>query len=886
MLKKFNKTLFQILLWLNASLSVAQSFQSGCPNANFSMGNLTGWVGYTGNYSNPGQTMGIVNGRHTIINSQGLDPNTCGGLQMIPPGHNKSLRLGNAITGAQGEKVSYQISVSQSNALFIYKYAVVLQNPGHSPSSQPTFQARILNSSGQQIGGNCGIYTVYGGQPGQNFQTCGGQTWLPWTVVGLNLTPYIGQTINVEFTTRDCSLSGHYGYAYVVAECMPLMIDVDYCVGSNQIQLTAPSGFQSYLWLPGGASSQSITISNPIQNQQFTCTMQSFSNQGNCTVTSTAQAIPTSINASFTYGSACPWTPIQFNSTSIVTPNSVGGIALANGGASSWYWDFGDNSTLTGNNPSIHMNPPHIYQNAGTYVVTHTTTTQAGCSNTVSQVITISPPPNINFSLNNSCINQTVNFVNQSNNATPTNYIWNFGNGSPTTTLLNPSYTYTLPGSYNVSLIASNQGACIDTLIQAITIYPLPTVTAGPNQTICSGSSATLIGGGATSYTWNNGVINNIAFTPLVSNTYQVTGIDVNNCINTATTSITINPVPEVSNQVATLCSDIASGLTLADDIDGPSASTYNITAINSNGLSASAGTPLVANGVINSNLIDDAWTNTTNAPVDVIYTIVPISAVGCQGTPFTVTLTINPLPVFNVLDAVVCAGEYVTLKGNPSSFSYSWDNGITDNVPFVPSYTDTYNVVATNTITGCVQYSNALVTVHPNPIADFIQTWDELMAIFTNTSSGALNYYWNMGDGGIIITSENVSYTYEIEDSTSYIITLIAETEFGCIDTISRIITTPLVFYIPNAFTPDGNEYNNVFTPIFSNKRKIENYSLSIYNRWGEIVFETKDVDFGWDGFYKNKMAESGTYIWQLQFTNLFNSKKELINGHLNLLR
>jgi gliding motility-associated-like protein len=264
----------------------------------------------------------------------------------------------------------------------------------------------------------------------------------------------------------------------------------------------------------------------------------------------------------------------------------------------------------------------------------------------------------------------------------------------------------------------------------------------------------------------------------------------------------------------------------------------------------------------------------------------VPISAAACQGTPFTVTLTINPLPVFNVLDAVVCAGEYVTLTGNPSSYSYSWDHGITNNAPFVPTYTDTYNVVATNTITGCVQYSSALVTVHPNPIADFIQTWDELMAIFTNTSSGALNYYWNMGDGGIIITSKNVSYTYEIEDSTSYIITLIAETEFGCIDTISRIITTPLVFYIPNAFTPDGNEYNNVFTPIFSNKRKIENYSLSIYNRWGEIVFETKDVDFGWDGFYKNKMAESGTYIWQLQFTNLFNSKKEQINGHINLLR
>jgi gliding motility-associated-like protein len=454
------------------------------------------------------------------------------------------------------------------------------------------------------------------------------------------------------------------------------------------------------------------------------------------------------------------------------------------------------------------------------------------------------------------------------------------------------------------------------------------------------------------------------------------------------TVTLTINPEPVVSNQTITICSDILCGLTLADDINGPTASSYNITTINSNGLSSSAGNPLVANGVSNSNLIDDAWTNTTNAPVDVIYTIVPLSTVGCEGTPFTViltinpeplvpnqvgtvcsedligvtmandpngpnlqswnitnisigsslvpnsanvnvgttisnqyiagdiyvnnsilgidviysliprainacignpftiTITVNPLPVFNVYDAVVCTDHYVTLTGNPSSYSYNWDHGVSNNVPFIPPYTDTYNVVATNTITGCIQYSSALVTVHPNPIADFIQSWDELMAIYTNTSTGAVNYYWNMGDGGIIITSKNVSYTYQIIDSVSYIVTLIAETEFGCLDTISRVITTPLVFYVPNSFTPDGNEYNNEFTPVFSSKRKVKNYSLSIYNRWGEIVFETKDIDFGWDGTYKNKAAQIGTYTWQLQFTNLFNSKKELINGHVNLLR
>jgi len=368
---------------------------------------------------------------------------------------------------------------------------------------------------------------------------------------------------------------------------------------------------------------------------------------------------------------------------------------------------------------------------------------------------------------------------------------------------------------------------------------------------------------------------------------YKLIPTGVNGCIgDTFSVTLTVNPEPIVLDKDTTICSGVLCGLTLGNDIDGPTASTYNITAINSNGLSSSVGAPLVAYGVLNSNLIDDAWTNITTAPVDVIYTIVPVSASGCEGTPFTITITVYPLPVFNVYDAVVCADHYVTLTGNPSSYSYSWDHGVSNNVPFIPPYTDTYNVVATNTITGCIQYSSALVTVHPNPIADFIQSWDELMAIYTNTSTGAVNYYWNMGDGGIIITSKNVSYTYQIIDSVSYIVTLIAETEFGCLDTISRVITTPLVFYVPNSFTPDGNENNNEFTPVFSSKRKVENYSLSIYDRWGEIVFETKDIDFGWDGTYKNKTAQIGTYTWQLQFTNSFNSKKELINGHVNLLR
>lgn len=138
---------------------------AGCPNANFSNNDFSNWQGYTGNYGNPASAVGIVNGRHTIISAPGIDPNTCGGLQLIPPGSTRSARLGNQSTGAQGERLTYTLNVTAQNSLFIYKYACVLQDPGHSPAQQPVFQMRLLNQNGTQIGGNCGAYTVYAGQP-------------------------------------------------------------------------------------------------------------------------------------------------------------------------------------------------------------------------------------------------------------------------------------------------------------------------------------------------------------------------------------------------------------------------------------------------------------------------------------------------------------------------------------------------------------------------------------------------------------------------------------------------------------------------------------------------------------------------------------------------
>ncbi|NBY41065.1 MAG: hypothetical protein EBQ66_09300 [Flavobacteriia bacterium] len=259
-----------------------------------------------------------------------------------PPGHNASVKLGNAISGAQAEELVYTINVTPQSNLFVYKYAVVLQNPGHTAPQQPKFETEILNAAGMPIGGGCGTYTVYGGQPGQNFQSCGMNTWLPWTTVGLDLTPYMGQTIQIKFTTWDCAQGGHYGYAYIAAQCLALAIDVDFCGGTQPLTLTAPTGFQSYQWQPGNLSGQQVVIANPNINQVYTCTMTTYSNQGTCSVNLNVQASPTLVQSSFVYAASCQNTPIQFQSTSTLSCNSPS-VTLQN------TWNFGNGISLGGN---------------------------------------------------------------------------------------------------------------------------------------------------------------------------------------------------------------------------------------------------------------------------------------------------------------------------------------------------------------------------------------------------------------------------------------------------------------------------------------------------------------------------------------------------------
>jgi gliding motility-associated-like protein len=121
-----------------------------------------------------------------------------------------------------------------------------------------------------------------------------------------------------------------------------------------------------------------------------------------------------------------------------------------------------------------------------------------------------------------------------------------------------------------------------------------------------------------------------------------------------------------------------------------------------------------------------------------------------------------------------------------------------------------------------------------------------------------------------------------------SYAVQLVAYNAAGCSDTITKIVTVldELVFYVPNSFTPNGDEFNNSFVPVFTSGFDPFEFNLTIFNRWGEIIFESKDAEEGWDGTYNNKIVPDGIYTWTIRLKDNENDKKYTYTGHVNVLK
>jgi gliding motility-associated-like protein len=153
---------------------------------------------------------------------------------------------------------------------------------------------------------------------------------------------------------------------------------------------------------------------------------------------------------------------------------------------------------------------------------------------------------------------------------------------------------------------------------------------------------------------WTN---NTIASVNVV---YTVVPLGINGCDGDPfKVTVIVTPEPIVANQISNTCSESQIGLMLGNDIDGPSVTSYNIISIVPNGgLIPFGGSPALGTGLLSNVIFDDAWTNTTNLPLDVVYTIIPVSGLGCEGSSFTFTVTVSPKPIILNQSPVICSGD------------------------------------------------------------------------------------------------------------------------------------------------------------------------------------------------------------------------------------
>ena len=343
-----------------------------------------------GSFYNPYQYEGIVNGRHTVITQQGIDPETNGGLQMIPQGQNYSIRLGNSDVGAEAESISCDIIVDTNNYdLLILKYAAVMENPNHSPSHQPRFKFDILNIQDEAIDPNC-LSADFVSNSSLGWHTNGGVLWKDWTNVGVDISDYHGETIRIRLTTYDCEESGHFGYAYFVLACGEKT--VEQCGDIEEYTYWAPDGF-TYEWHWMDDMSQILStnqsVNVPVGGQRTLLCHLSFIGNPDCgfdlySHTEFMYPIPefsvqeTDCNQTFTF----------VNQSAIsndgINPNGTGELC------DNAFWDFGDGQT------SYAISPTHSYSFPGDYTVMMV----AGlhdfdCTDTIYHTVTV--PPNTVF---------------------------------------------------------------------------------------------------------------------------------------------------------------------------------------------------------------------------------------------------------------------------------------------------------------------------------------------------------------------------------------------------------------------------------------------------------------------------------------------------------
>jgi gliding motility-associated-like protein len=726
----------------------------------------------------------------------------------------------------------------------------------------------------------------------------------PWTFEWTDGTGAIIQTTNnADFdtlnnvaagwywcTTTDVNLCTQYDSIYVEEPTvLTLAVSPDslICIGSDvTVEAYAAGGVPTYVynWNQGLATTDSSHVVTPAADTNYVLTVTDFNG-----CTTAADSIQITLNP--------PLTAVMSPNDSICPGSAATISAMASGGSGVGYnynWVDSEGNVYTDSvftvTPTSLLTSYYLvltddcttpaYLDTVTVLlqpyVADLTTTDALCGGaadgTASATITGSTGP------------YTFTWVEMAGGTTVET-----DNGVVTT----EDVTILTAGDYQLQIL-DQSGCQVDTNFTIGEPAPV-TITVGAGSTICLTDFASIsatAGGGTAPYTltWNQGLVGDgpHSVDPLVDTYYSVFATDDNGCTSpTDSILVTLNPPLSATALVDGV---ICPGASFDQQViaSGGSGMGYNYNWVGSDGS--------VYNG--------DNITVTPNAsPVTYVLTLTDDCGTPAYVDSFIVSWSSLLTVDFSGINLTGCYPIDVSFTANvPGASAYNWifgdgnmtgmgQNMVASNTYNSPGCFDVTLEVLTQE--GCLVDTtfDSYVCAWDFPNAQFIAspqvtTTEDPTVTFTNTSDDNTTNQWNFAGLGAS-NEENPVFTFPDLEQGTYPVTLTVTNDYGCVDTTMLIITVEqeVQFFIPNTFTPDGDDFNETWK-IQGYGFDPYNFKVTIYNRWGEIVWESNNAEVAWDGKFMGNIVPDGVYVWKITTKRLRDDSKVERFGHLTIMR
>lgn len=740
------------------------------PNLDFENGNFSNWQLYTGTCCPISTTTlsGAVSGRHTLTSGSATDP--YGGFPVVAPGGGSySLKLGNNINGGQAERARYTVRVPAgvNNYSLIFRYAVVFEDPSHAASAQPRFEVKGIDSAtGNTVSCSQFTYIATSGLPGFTLSSSGTNVYYKsWTTASLNLSGYAGRTVYVDFASGDCAFGGHFGYGYVDMSCGLFQVAYNACDTSSTVSLSAPPGFNTYVWKDSSnwstvGTGQTVSITRPLTTKTYAVILTPYAGFG-CPdtlytrVTINNMVVNATRDTTLCYGSS---RQLNANATASATPLTY-----------SW-------TPATGLSCTTCANPIASPLVNTTYYVA--VTDANGCSKYDTVVLTVSNPKVTVAKQHVSCYgaaNGTLSAT-PSGGIVPYMYSWNT---SPVKTTA--SINSLAAGTYILTM-TDNIGCSVkDTSVITQPVLLDAVISTATNVSCFGGSNgaATVTATGGTSpysYSWNTSPAKTTATaTGLSAGNYIVTVTDSKGCTDTANIAITQPAVLNASLGAKTnpACWGGTNGSATVTVAGGTSPYTYSW---NTSPVKTTATATGLAAGTYIATVTDaKGCTDTALAiiaqPTQLNATVSSKTNVSCYGTGTGSAIT--------------------SVTGGTAPYIYSWNTSPVQNTANATSlYAGTYILTVTDTL-GCTDTALAVITQ------------PALLNAGISSSVNVSCYGSSNGSATVNTTGGTAPYTYSWNTSpvqtTANATGLVAGTYIatvtdakGCTDTAVITITQP----------------------------------------------------------------------------------------------